>query len=286
MSSSPAKEIAECSSLDVPNSVFGIDFSGAENAYKKIWVSKGTITSNILHIHESRRIADYMQKGNKHVSRDKCLIILKKLIAGEQHAAFGLDFPFSLPTLVLDNEDWDAFVRQFPERYKTPEQFRESCRNATQNKEFKRRTEKENKAPFCAYNLWLFKQTYFGIRDVLRPLAIGKKACILPVQSCEKGKPWVLEICPASTLKQEGVYIPYKGKTEVKQQSRSQILEYLSTRGVLVSSDVLEIAIENSEGDALDSVIAAFATYRALQEPEKLTTTRPAIYKREGYIFA
>ncbi|MCG7851722.1 MAG: hypothetical protein MIO92_04295, partial [Methanosarcinaceae archaeon] len=143
----------------------------------------------------------------------------------------------------------------------------------------------ESKAPFCAYNLWLFKQTYFGIRDVLHPLVQGRLACILPMQSCEKGRPWVLEICPASTLKHEGIYIPYKGKTEVKKQSRSRILEYLSTRGVVVSPEVVEIAIKDSKGDALDSVIAAFATYRALQEPKKLTTKVPDIYIKEGHIF-
>lgn len=284
MSSLPVQGIAD-SFLDVPHNVFGIDFSGAENACKKIWVSKGTVTCRVLHIHESRQIADYIRKDHGQVSRDQCLVALKDLITGEPQAAFGLDFPFSLPCLLLDNDDWDIFVRKFPDRYKTPEQFRESCRNAARNKEFKRRTEKESKTPFCAYNLWLFKQTYFGIRDVLNPLVRDRFACILPMQSCEKGKPWVLEICPASTLKREGIYIPYKGKTEVKKQSRSRILECLSTMGVVISPEVAGIAIKDSKGDALDSVIAAFATYRALQEPEKLTTTFSDIYKREGYIF-
>jgi hypothetical protein len=290
MSSLPAQGISECSSLDVPYNIFGIDFSGAENACKKIWVSKGTVTGSVLHIHESRQIADYIRKGHGQVSRDNCLVALKELIAGDPHAAFGLDFPFSLPGFLLDNDDWGTFVRKFPERYKTPEQFRESCHNAVRKREFrkiefKRRTEEENKAPLCAYNLWLFKQTYFGIRNVLHPLVRDRLACILPMQTCEKGKPWVLEICPASTLKREGIYIPYKGKTEVKKQSRIRILKHLSTRGVVVSPEVAEVAIEDSKGDALDSVIAAFATCRALQEPEKLKTTVPDIYKRGGYIF-
>ena len=63
-----------------------------------------------------------------------------------------------------------AFLSGFGQRLN----FRESCTDAAlrlgDRKELKRRTDIEAKAPFSAYNLWIYRQTYYGIKELLGPL--------------------------------------------------------------------------------------------------------------------
>ncbi len=58
----------------------------------------------------------------------------------------------------------------------------------------------------------LFRQTYYGVLDLLKPLVRTKKASILPMQEAMPGLPRLIEICPASTLKAHNCYSSYKGR--------------------------------------------------------------------------
>jgi hypothetical protein len=151
--------------------------------------------------------------------------------------------------------------------------------------ELKRLTDVEVKAPFSIYNLWVYKQTYFGIRDVLRPLVTEEKACAVPMQEPEFEKPWLMEICPASTLKSEDLYIGYKGRTEKEEKKREYILSKLIENGITISEDTEEKIIKNKDGDALDSFVAAYATYRSILKMNDIIGKLPGIYLREGYTF-
>ena len=65
------------------------------------------------------------------------------------------------------------------------------------------------------FRLRLYRQTYFGIRDVLYPLARDQQVCVLPMQSVLPDRAWILKICPASTLKRENLYLRrYKRGTD------------------------------------------------------------------------
>ena len=88
-----------------------------------------------------------------------------------------------------------------------PLTFKTKCNDAAGNNELKRKTDEETSTPFSPYNLRMFRQTYFGIKDILAPLVIDKIACVLPMQQPEQYKPWIIEICPASTLKNLNPYI-------------------------------------------------------------------------------
>lgn len=265
--------------------VYGVDFSGAKNACQKIWISEGFIHGDNLTINNCWQISDFLDDKQKK-DRYSCHTVLKNFITSNYDAIFGLDVPFSVPEYLIGNNNWKRFIRKFPSQYNTPEDFRDSCRRKTSYKELKRRTDTDKKAPFCVYNLRLYKQTFYGIRDIINPLAEGNHASILPMQYPEMEKPWLIEICPACTLKHEKLYIPYKGKTEKEYNSRTSIVEHFDSIFKL-SSNVKKSAIEDSEGDALDSVIASVATYHAL---DTLKDTRfikdlPDIYKKEGYTF-
>jgi len=98
---------------------------------------------------------------------------------------------------------------------------------------------------------------------------------------------WLLEVCPASTLKQEGLYRSYKGKTDAHRMARARILESLERTGYLViaAQAIRSLILEDPGGDALDSVIAALASCRALSTPTLLTAEANEVYALEGRVY-
>jgi hypothetical protein len=164
--------------------------------------------------------------------------------------------------------------------------FRSVCRAASNGSELKRVTDRESLTPFSPYNIRLYRQTYFGIRDILVPLVQDGLVCVLPMQPTAPGKPWLIEICPASTLKAERLYWPYKGKSEKYQRGRTRILEELAARAPLsISTRLRLIILDEPGGDALDSLVAAFAAYRVLRNPDSPWIPSTDAYALEGYVY-
>ncbi|KKG14639.1 hypothetical protein EO98_17650 [Methanosarcina sp. 2.H.T.1A.6] len=266
------------------STIYGVDFSGSKEACKKIWVCESISTDKGLLVKDCWNLKE--KYGN--LSRDRSFEILTKVIASSPRAAFGLDFPFGLPKSIIDEDNWIDFIKNFSKNYGDPYQFRQRCHDRalklTGKKELRRYTDIENGSPFPPCNLRLFKQTYYGINNVLRPLVMSKSAKILPMEDQEISSPWVLEICPASTLKDLDLYFTgYKGKESTSSELRETILSKLKKSEFVtgIDSKVWKTSVENAEGDALDSVIAAIATYRGLYPDLNLDD----IYKLEGYIY-
>ena len=274
----------------LPARICGIDFSGGARAGRKIWVASASMEGRCLIIEDCRRGADLPGAG---VERDRCLATLCRFIEQGCDAAFGLDFPFGLPRELVKETTWQEFVLRFGGHYPTAEAFRRRCR-APGRPERKRLTDIAAKTPFSPYHLWLHRQTFHGIRDLLAPLVRRGRACVAPMQSLEPGKAWVLEICPASTLKRlsqemgRRLHIPYKGKAPGRRRARRRILADLECEaGVVIGDRALRKAIlADSEGDALDSVVAALGTARALRHPEFPRPDWKPIYAIEGYVYA
>ncbi len=269
-----------------PSRVYGVDFSGAKDAGKKIWIASGVIEDGVLRIEDCRR-GDALTGSGK--GRDRCLTALRDFIERQEGAcAFGIDFPFGLPRALVKQDNWEDFVLSFPGSYSNPEEFRYICRVAAGGSELKRVTDRESRTPFSSYNLRLYRQTYFGIRDVLHPLVRDRLAYVLPMQSALPDRPWVLEICPASTLKRENLYLRYyKRGTDESYATRARILEGIEATGILSipAREVRSAVLEDRHGDALDSVIAAFATFRAIRNPVCLTVEDNEAYTLEGYVY-
>ena len=264
--------------------IYGVDFSGSKTACRKIWVSEGVIDDDgILGISACYPISDIVAGTSR--DRSSCLLALRSLITSSTNGIFGMDFPFSLPHRLLFSSDWSSFISAFPGKYPSAGHFREEMRSLSPDQELKRLTDIEVRAPFCVYNLRLYRQTYFGIRDVLGPLVAEDLACVLPMQEPVSNKPWLIEVCPASTLKKEGLYIPYKGRSSRVSESRKYILEAMVDRGISIPSHIKDTALANTDGDALDSVIAAFASSKAVRGMDTLRDSLPHIYLTEGYTF-
>ena len=94
--------------------IYGIDFSGAQDAGKKIWIAEGVLKGDSLLIEDCFRARDLQDSGN---DLDICLPALKDFIKENQDAAFGLDFPFGLPGVLVEQESWKEFIIAFPKIY-------------------------------------------------------------------------------------------------------------------------------------------------------------------------
>jgi hypothetical protein len=104
------------------------------------------------------------------------------------------------------------------------------------------------------------------------------------MQRLHPGRPWVFEICPASLLKREQLYFPYKGRSETHREARARILRRMEKLiPLFLPTGALRSAvIRDPGGDALDSVIAACGTFRALRQPAPPTN---GAYALEGYVY-
>jgi hypothetical protein len=264
--------------------VYGVDFSGAQDAGRRIWVAHGAVESEGLRILSCRR-GDELPGSAP--DRDACLAALGDQIPRSGTSIWGLDFPFGIPARLAYEESWTSFVLTFPGRYGSADAFREACREAAGGRELKRLTDKDAEAPFSAYNLRLFRQTYYGIRDLLHPLVRDDAARVLPMQEAAAEKPWLLEICPACTLKEAGLYgEPYKGRESAKRGVREGMVRALEERDALILDDETRLkVVENTGGDALDSVVAALAVAKALRDSERPAFEPGVPYNLEGYIY-
>jgi hypothetical protein len=264
--------------------IYGVDFSGAKKAGNKIWITSGHIVDGTLFA-EGCFPAHEIPNGGR--DRQQCLNALVDFVASNHHAVFGFDFPFSLPAdVVPDTSDWETFVTGFSNEFRSPQDFYESCKSRGgelpgEKIEYKRTTDKRAEAPFCPYNLRIKSQTYYGIRDLLSPLVEEEKACILPMQTAEESKPWVLEICPSSTLRHEELPRQgYKDSGASAESVREQIVKGLENMGVRLPEGIRHTAIEETDGDALDSIIALVAAARAAYDRPDVDANRS-----EGHIY-
>ncbi len=265
-----------------PRRVCGVDFSGAQDAGQKIWIASGVIEGGVLRIEDCRSARELPGSGK---DRDRCLAALRDFIAGSGDCVFGLDFPFGLPAPLVKEDSWEDFVLSFPDRYSGPDEFKQTCLHDAGGKELKRHTELEARAPFAAYNLRLYKQTYFGIRDVLAPLVRGGKASVLPMQKAEHGKPRIIEICPASTLEKRGLSYHYKGRTWDHARDRRSLVKAMKAAADVSIPDGLHSRIvEDHGGDGVDSIVAASAVFRDLPDLTRLGKSHHD-YAIEGFIY-
>ena len=98
--------------------------------------------------------------------------------------------------------------------------------------------------------------------------------------------PWLIEVCPASTLKKMALYSPYKCRDSACQKERQNILKEVCNRRSLriEGSGIAEAVIGDWHGDALDSVIAAAAAFHASKDNKSITNLSERNLV-EGWVF-
>lgn len=99
-------------------------------------------------------------------------------------------------------------------------------------------------------------------------------------------KPCVVEICPASTLKRHRLYRPYKGASPEHLAGRREILTSIVEKSSIRFKDPLtrDIVLSETGGNALDSLIAAWAILGMRGTPRMLET-KETDYRVEGRVY-
>lgn len=236
----------------------GVDFSGARDAGRAIWIAEGRIGPRGFLLADCRPATE-LPGGAR--DRATALAALVAYLGAQSDAVIGCDFPVGLPKKLVREADWLGFLARFAKRHGSADAFRADCRKRSNGRELRRPTDIAARTPFCAWNLRLYRQTYHGIADVLAPLVAAGRATVGPMQPPADGRAWILETCPASVLKRLGLYRPYKGRTAALARSRGAILGALVEHGALGKpAPKLRARIADDRGgDALDAVIACLA---------------------------
>lgn len=265
--------------------IFGVDFSGSRKAGKYTWITAASITGDGgLVIHACKPISQLPGSGP---GREVAYAALIGFIREHKDAVYGFDFPPSLPAPLVTARSWADFIVNFIDEFPDAEAFRSKCRERGQGRELRRATDRISKTPFCAYNLRMYRQTYYGITGIVCPLIASSDACFMPLQQAEEDKAWLIEICPASTLKKDGQYlIPYKEATEECRTNRARILEAYKQMTPLEFQGGEDAIISDRRGDALDSLIAAVAVYRCYSKRDLVSQDEIHLRGRPGVLLA
>lgn len=260
--------------------ILGVDFSGASDAGRKIWIAEGRPDGNGALELISCMAAIDLPGGGK--APGEAVPALARHIAGLGAARVGCDFPFSLPRDLVGAKSWRSFALRYAADFADADTFRSLMRTTQNAAEHKRMTDRIAKTPFNSYNLRLYRQTWWGISGVLGPLVASRSAAVRPQQKMLPGKPALIEVCAACTLKSIDLYPPYKGKGATHRKARRRILDHLIERGALAAPTrrMRTLLLDNEGGDALDAAIGAVATARA-----DLATQPDAYQRLEGRVY-
>lgn len=173
--------------------ILGIDFSGAQDAGRKIWVAEARQSDGPLAIISCRPAID-LPGGS--ARPDLAIAALARHILAERDTIAGCDFPFSLPQDLVLAKDWRSFALDFTRRFADPLSFHDLCHQATGGIEVKRRTDREDKTPFNSFNLRLYRQTWWGIGHLLAPLVASDAATVWPQMAKRSGRALVVKCAP------------------------------------------------------------------------------------------
>ncbi len=284
----------------LPNlqTIHGVDFSGARNAGRTIWIARIE--------RDDAEPAAWALTGLDHLEdlcgtaeRDVALAFLVETIALSKDALWALDCPFGLPVELLESGaewtdqldlvgSWDAAdARGFGL------QCLQTARALGDQQHIRRLTDSETKTPFDAYHYRIIYQTFHGMRDVLDPLRRVGTTAILPFDydRLPSARRVVIEACPSSTLKRLG--LPYRNYKQAgngpsdpsRLRTRRAILGAVG-RHIRISRSHRYSIVRNNGGDALDAVIAALGALQAFQAADHDTIARHPRYPREGFIYA
>lgn len=239
--------------------IVGIDFSGAQDAGRHIWIAEGTVSSGELSILQCNRASDIFGRSDKTLVFEELVDWIESLAT----TTVGIDFPFGVPEVIasvmFEANSWSGFVDSQLWSGLTPDRFRQQCKNLS-NSEV-RDTDALHRAD-CPHDLRIYKQTFHGIRDILKPL-LDRDVSVAPMVN--NGNPTVLETYPAATLAREDDLFAASYKNDRSSRNRmAQNVQALSgLQDLNISAIPNNKIIDNQRGDALDSIIAALATFRA-----------------------
>jgi hypothetical protein len=276
------------------SSIYGVDFSGARNAGRTIWIARTRpVRGRRLVLEELFNL----ERTSGHAVREAALAWLVRRIADSNAALWAIDFPFGLPTGVMDTgSSWPDLLRVVRQWPHGAYDFGLHClarAKAVGPAHVYRPTDRQTKAPFSCYHYRIIYQTFHGIRDVLLPLSRHAGTAILPFQGRKlaRARRVLVEACPSSTLKRLGLpHQNYKQPqggplTRKRRHTRRAILSGLESLVTIAADDRRQI-MRDGGGDALDAVLAAVGAAHAWRTANHATIFSDPRACREGWIYA
>jgi len=264
--------------------VLGVDFSGASDAGRKIWIAEGRLSNSGAF--ELTHCLPAMALPGGGTPPEQAVPALAHHLAALTDARVGCDFPFSLPRTMVTARTWKSFALRYAAEFADADSFRTIMRARHNAIEHKRMTDRLAGTPFNSYNLRLYRQTWWGITGVIDPLVRAKRAIVRPQQRLIAGKSILLEVCAACTLKSIDLYPSYKGRSAKHRKARQRILDFLIDTGRLGAPrrQLRALLLDNEGGDALDAVIGAVAAARAdlAKEPDPYQRLEGRVYFEIG----
>ncbi len=262
--------------------IWGIDFSAARYPADAIWIAAGKFHNHQLHIYSVSPLSEFL--SHSRVPLEPCLEELVRLIRLHRPGCVALDFPFGLPQEVMPADAVPAFRVDFFKQFPSADSLFALCKQYRPQP--LRYTDRIQRVPYSPCNLRLYRQTYWGIGAVLRPLGFDPGVRVLPFQAYNPHHVNVLEICPASILKQNGRYVSYKGAKPHHTLARAEIVEWISRAfSVVLPPDVRERTIAQPGGDAVDALLACLPPLQLLRRYGYIPLPGIPRAYREGWIY-
>ncbi|QCJ47552.1 hypothetical protein [Haloprofundus sp. MHR1] len=269
-----------------PEHVYSVIFDAhAEEAGERSWLVEADATEETLRIVDCAPVAERFGVSPHRTDAVAALASFLADLGGRN--AVGLDFPFGLPKAVVPERRWRRFVDRLPDWFSGPEDMTKRCRMHARlvtdgaETDVLRATE-EPLSAVAAYDKRLCAETFYGIRDVLRPLVLTDTARVVPMQLPSEDRPLVLETYPAGTLDTLRCQ-KRDGRPAGSGPTPALVLDSLTDRSVEFTPSAREQVLDGGD-TALEAVVAAFATFRNTVDPANLRMTDelPSV---EGYVY-
>ncbi|MFB6308101.1 MAG: DUF429 domain-containing protein [Haloarculaceae archaeon] len=241
--------------------VLGVDFSGASDAGEGIWLTEAAGEPDGL------SVTDCFNAGDRWgTDRQRAHGRLREYVADEAFDVVAVDAPFSLPKPVLEaccGGHWAGLVEWVggdggpDDAVAFAEQCRDAASETTGDTDHLRRETDFRRGALCPYDVRTQYQTYWGVRNVIGPLARTDGVAVAPMQ--DDAETVVIEAYPAATFGWLGLYREgYKGDDGARDRRATNV------EGIEACSVDLDAHRElyTSVHDALDSLAAAVTAGR------------------------
>ena len=304
-----------------PRRVFGVDFSAARDAGRHIWICRAHPGSDGIRVDSIDPLSGLPGGA---VDRETALPALVQKVTESPRSAWGFDFPFGLPKAILSA--LAPAVSRYGDQLGVvaglaqADILRARCIGVSPDAELRRRTDDEASTPFSPYNLRVYKQTFHGLTEVVRPLHARPEVAVLPfdalpqagaqagaeagaqaagVQTGERlpfnraasgAMPhiYLLEVCPASVLaKLDYPKRGYKGGGESATEARQGLLRRLIDDSLVrpMPRAQRNRVIDDEEGNALDAVLTAVGAWRGTRDYDHAVLRADPMYGLEGFVY-
>jgi hypothetical protein len=266
-----------CGEFTPPSVVYGIVYDGAEReSGGRTWVSRGVVTDGALSVDRCAPVEEWFDTTAESLGTPTLTKFLADL---PSTAAAGLDFPFGLPAAVVAEESWAAFVHDLPSWCDSPDDLRRRCERRV------RLTDGSSDARFRAtdgplstmspFAEPIVASTFYGLRDVLRPLVLSDSVRVPPMTTPRSDRPFVIEVYPTGTLVDLGLF------DAVEDADGGRALGAETLDGLCEAADA-EVAVADDVRESipadparLESVVAAYAVYRNSRTASALAVSDP-----------